>query len=362
MRRSMILVLLTGGILAGLSGLGANDGDDVAARPVTQRRDLSPEEERTIRIFRETAPAVVHVTSVAVRRNPFTFDLFQIPQGTGTGLVWDRDGHVVTNFHVIRGANQVRITLSDQTSYPAEIVGVAPHKDLAVLKFDLSARELEPISIGTSHDLVVGQQVYAIGNPFGLDHTLTTGVISGLGREIESVTRRPIQGVIQTDAAINAGNSGGPLLDSSGRLIGINTAIYSPSGAFAGVGFAVPVNTVQRIVPQLVQHGRVIRPGLGVRLVDDVWAARFGVDGVVVAAVTRGSAAERAGLRGARQTPSGRIELGDVITRLDDRSIRSNDDLFRALDQYEVGDRVSLTVDRAGRSRQVAVTLQEIGR
>jgi S1-C subfamily serine protease len=337
-------------LVALLVGPRALEGWAPAPGPLGVRGALSTEETRTIRIFREAGPSVVHVTSISVRRDFFTFNLFEIPQGTGTGFIWDREGRVVTNYHVIRGGQTAHVTLADQTSWRAELVGVAPHKDLAVLHIDAPTESLKPIPLGVSDDLAVGQHVYAIGNPFGLDQTLTTGVISGLGREIQSVTGRPIQGVIQTDAAINPGNSGGPLLDSAGRLIGINTAIYSPSGAYAGVGFAVPVGTVRRIVPQLIRHGRVIQPGLGVRIADDAWAARFEIEGVVIIGVVQGGAADRAGLRPTR------------ITALDDREVRTSDDLFRALDEYKVGDTLTLTVQRNRATQKFRVTLQEVGR
>jgi S1-C subfamily serine protease len=348
--------LLTAGIGSGVPGQR-----EAGTRTVDERGELSREESRTIDIFRRAAPSVVHVTSVAVRRDLFTFNLFEIPQGSGTGFLWDSNGHLVTNYHVIQGASSAHVTLTDQTTWDAELVGIAAHKDLAVLRIEAPRESLVPIPLGTSHDLVVGQQVYAIGNPFGLDQTLTTGVISGLGREIQSMTRRPIQGVIQTDAAINPGNSGGPLLDSAGRLIGVNTAIYSPSGAYAGVGFAVPVDTVLRIIPQLIRYGRVIRPGLGVRIADDAFASRLGIEGVVVVVVREGSAAHRAGLRGTQRDRSGRIRLGDVLSAIDSHSIGSNDDLFRALDHYEVGDAVTLTIKRNQDTRKVRLVLQEVG-
>jgi S1-C subfamily serine protease len=225
-------------------------------RAVTPRGDLAEDEKTTIAIFRQASPSVVHITTLALRQDAFSLDLFQIPRGTGSGFVWDQDGHVVTNYHVIQGADAARVTLADQSSWTARLVGAYPDKDLAVLMIDAPKNRLRPIPVGTSHDLQVGQKVFAIGNPFGLDQSLTTGVISALGREIESVTRQTIKDMIQTDAAINPGNSGGPLLDSAGRLIGVNTAIFSPSGAYAGIGFAIPVDEVNRVVPKLIRHGK----------------------------------------------------------------------------------------------------------
>lgn len=239
-------------------------------------------------------------------------------------------------------------------------MGVAPDKDLAVLRIDAPASRLRPLPLGTSKDLLVGQRVYAIGNPFGLDQSLTTGVISALGREIESVTRRPIQGVIQTDAAINPGNSGGPLLDSAGRLIGVNTAIYSPSGASAGIGFAIPADTVNRIAPELIRHGRVIRPGLGIQIAEDQIAERLGVNGVLVVDVLPGGAAAKAGIRPTRREASGRVRLGDVIVAVDGKKTDSANDLYIALDQFRVGDDVTVTVLREGKTLQSKVTLEAV--
>ena len=225
-------------------------------RPVVARGDLAEDEKSTIALFKQSSPSVVHITTMTVRQNRFTRDIQQIPQGTGSGFIWDKDGHIVTNYHVIQGADAARVTLADQSTYQARLVGAYPDKDLAVLIIDAKKDRLPPIPLGTSRDLEVGQKVFAIGNPFGLDHSLTTGVISAVGREIESVTHQPIKNVIQTDAAINPGNSGGPLLDSAGRLIGVNTAIYSPSGAYAGIGFAIPVDEVNSVVPRLIREGR----------------------------------------------------------------------------------------------------------
>jgi S1-C subfamily serine protease len=239
-------------------------------------------------------------------------------------------------------------------------VGAAPDKDLAVLRIDAPANKLRAIPVGTSKDLQVGQSVFAIGNPFGLDQSLTTGVISALGREIESVTRRPIQGVIQTDAAINPGNSGGPLLDSAGRLIGVNTAIYSPSGASAGIGFAIPVDTVNRIVPELIRSGKVTRPGMGIQIAEDQIAERLGVTGVLVVDVAQGSAAAKAGLRPTRREASGRVKLGDVITSIDGKKIESANELFLALEKYKIGDSINVSLLREGKAVQVKVTLEAV--
>src|SRR5690606_24114039 len=239
-------------------------------RLVAARGDLASEEKTTIELFQRTSPSVVHVTNLKVRRSGWSMNVMEIPQGTGSGFLWDTSGHVVTNYHVVRGSDLAEVTLSDGTRWRAALVGVEPDKDLAVLRIDAPAEKLRGIAIGVSKDLQVGQKVFAIGNPFGLDQTLTTGIISGLDREIKSISGRPIQGVIQTDAAINPGNSGGPLLDSAGRVIGVNTAIYSPSGAYAGVGFAVPIDTVNRIVPQLIENGKYQPPVLGIRINDQI--------------------------------------------------------------------------------------------
>jgi S1-C subfamily serine protease len=231
---------------------------------------------------------------------------------------------------------------------------------LAVLRIDAPANRLKAIPLGTSKDLQVGQRVFAIGNPFGLDQSLTTGVISALGREIESVTRRPIQGVIQTDAAINPGNSGGPLLDSAGRLIGVNTAIYSPSGGSAGIGFAIPADSVNRIVPELIRYGKIIRPGLGIQIAEEQIAERLGVPGVLVVDVVAGSAAAKAGIRPTRREASGSVRLGDVITAVDGRKTESPNELFLALEKYRVGDAVNVTLLRDGKTVQTKITLEAV--
>lgn len=335
-------------------------------REITPRGDLAADEQSTIGLFQEASPSVVYITSLAVqrvRRDIFTFDLQKIPRGTGTGFLWNELGHVVTNFHVIQGSNEAQVVLSDQSVWEASVVGAEPDKDLAVLKIDAPKSVLRALQVGTSNDLQVGQSVFAIGNPFGLDQTLTTGVISGLGREIESVTRRPIQGVIQTDAAINPGNSGGPLLDSAGRLIGVNTAIYSPSGAYAGIGFAVPVDTVNRIVPQIIQYGRAIKPVLGIELVQDAMARRWNIEGVVVYRVQDGTGAAESGMEGLRYDRYGRIVLGDIITEIEGTEVTDQNSLFRVLDTYSVGDTVELKVKKLReKTRTMKVTLSASSR
>jgi S1-C subfamily serine protease len=327
---------------------------------VVPRGELTSGEKSTIALFRQASPSVVHITAIAVQRDLFTLNLYQIPEGTGSGFIWDNSGKIITNFHVIQNADVAQVTLGDQTTWKARRVGMAPDKDLAVLHIDAPANRLQPIPVGTSKDLMVGQSVFAIGNPFGLDQSLTTGVISALGREIESVTRRPIQGVIQTDAAINPGNSGGPLLDSAGRLIGVNTAIYSPSGASAGIGFAIPVDTVNRIVPELIRYGKVIRPGIGIQIAEDQIADRLGVKGILVVDVVPGSSAAKAGIRPTQREGSGRVHLGDVITAIDGKKVESANELFILLENYKIGDIVNITLLREGKTSQTKITLEAV--
>ncbi len=332
----------------------------VTPRSVTPRGELMPEEKSTITLFKQASPSVVNITSIGIERDLFTLNQYQIPQGTGSGFIWDNTGNVITNFHVIQNADAAQVTLADQSTFKARVVGVAPDKDLAVLRIDAPPAKLQAIPLGTSKDLQVGQNVFAIGNPFGLDQTLTTGVISALNREIESVTRRPIQGVIQSDAAINPGNSGGPLLDSAGRLIGVNTAIYSPSGASAGIGFAIPVDTVNRIVTELIRSGKVTRPGLGIQVADEQIAQRLGVSGVLIIDVAKGSAAAKAGMQPTRRDAAGRVRLGDIITAIDGKKIESPNDLFLALEKYRVGEFVSFTVLRNDKPIQLKIALEAV--
>ncbi|WP_051309823.1 S1C family serine protease [Desulfogranum japonicum] len=327
------------------------------SRPVAARGDLAADEQNTIDIFRNSAPSVVYITSIAVRRNLFNLNVYEMPQGTGSGFIWDSSGRIVTNYHVISDANRIDVTLADHSTWKAVLVGMAPDRDLAVLQISAPASKLKPIPIGESSNLLVGQKVFAIGNPFGLDQTLTTGIVSALGREITSVTGRTIHDVIQTDAAINPGNSGGPLLDSAGRLIGVNTAIYSPSGASSGIGFAVPVGEVNRVVPQIIRHGKIIRPGLGITLANQRLTEELELEGVLVLKVVTGSTAEKAGLRATRQVPGGLI-LGDVILAVNGESVKNYDSLRDEVEKYRVGEKVILLISRDGHKIDVEVTLE----
>jgi S1-C subfamily serine protease len=327
--------------------VAANVPVQESANPtIVPRGNLAEDEKATIALFAGSSSSVVHITTHALERDFFSFNVFEIPQGTGTGFIWDKMGHVVTNLHVIEDADTAHVALADHSTWPAELVGVAPEKDVAVLKIDAPADQLRPLPIGTSRDLQVGQKVFAIGNPFGLDQTLTTGVISALGREIESRTGRPIKDVIQTDAAINPGNSGGPLLDSTGRLIGVNTAIFSPSGAYAGIGFAIPVDTVAWAVPELIDHGKIIRPGLRITVAPERWTERLDLQGVLIMSVEGGSTADAAGLRSTRRDRFGNVYLGDVIVAVDGLAVTSAGDLLSAFERHKVGDEVELTVLR----------------
>jgi S1-C subfamily serine protease len=322
--------------------------------------ELSADERSTIAVFERATKSVVFIANTAIQQDVWSLNIMEVPQGSGSGFVWSKQGHIVTNFHVIYGADAIKVTLADRSEHQAKVVGVDPDHDLAVLQIQMADGPVEPLAIGFSHDLRVGQKVLAIGNPFGLDHTLTTGVVSALGRTIKSMSNRTIEGVIQTDAAINPGNSGGPLLDSAGRLIGVNTQIVSPSGAYAGIGFAVPVDTVNRIVPELIKHGKLIRPGLGVSLVPDAMAKRWGIKGVIIGKVTRGGAADRAGLRGARETMMGQIQLGDVIISVDGKPVATIDDLMDVMEAHKVGDQVTVDILRGNRRERVSVTLQAV--
>lgn len=316
------------------------------------------DEANTTEIFSGASPAVVSVTSSALRRTMFSRNVLEVPSGTGSGFIWSDDGLVVTNFHVIASADKLTVTLAD-TEFPAEVVGVAPERDLAVLRLTAPPDDLVELTLGDSAELSVGRKVLAIGNPFGLDTTLTVGIVSALDREIRSPSGRLIRGVIQTDAAINPGNSGGPLLNSLGQLIGVNTAIYSPSGGSAGIGFAIPVNMVREVVPQLIAYGKILRPILGVELASDQWTRRYGVQGVAIVRVLRGLPAAEAGMQGARSVGRGEISLGDVITSIEGQPIRTQDDYLSALEKYKVGDAIEIVTRRGEETMTFNVTLSE---
>ncbi len=359
------------GILLGLSGgyilldmlRGGNwlqgNGEP---RAITPRADLAQFEKTTIDIFQESSPSVVFITRFGSRIERRGFREYQVPEGgAGSGFVWDKAGHIVTNFHVVQGASQIKVTLADRSTWDATPVGGAADKDLAVIRIEAEPFRLKPIPLGTSDDLRVGQSVFAIGNPFGLDQTLTTGVVSATGRMIQSINGRMIEDVIQTDAAINPGNSGGPLLDSAGRLIGVNTQIVSESGSSSGIGFAVPVDTVNLVVPQLIEHGRVVRPQMGIVVLDEEKRQRFGLRGVVIRSVQPGSGADKAGLRGFFYDDDGELVPGDIIIKINDKDVNSLDELLNRLEQFGGGDSVTVTYQRGDEVRETEVVLQAPG-
>ncbi len=357
LRRRPLLLVLPLLLSAACEGQAQNKGD-AAPRAVTPRGALAADELAHIDVFRRIAPSVVHITTLATERDFFNRAVQQVPRGTGTGFVWDASGHIVTNFHVIQEGSGARVTLNDQSTWPAKLVGYFADRDLAVLKIDAPREKLPPIPIGTSRDLQVGQKVYAIGNPFGLDQTLTMGIVSALNREIESFNNRTIRGVVQTDAAINPGNSGGPLLDSAGRLIGVNTQIASPSGASAGIGFAIPVDEVNRVVPRLIRDGRITRPALGVSAASEqIHRALRLPEGVALVQVTPGGPAARAGLQPFSRARDGSIVAGDVITAVNDEAVASLDDMLTALEKRQPGETVTLSVWRGGRTRKAQAVL-----
>jgi S1-C subfamily serine protease len=307
------------------------------------------DERNTIAIFKAVAPSTVFVTQTRVVYDLFAGSAEEVPAGSGSGFVWDAAGHVVTNYHVVQGAESLTVTFTNDKTFPARVVGTDPHKDIAVLEVKAPAALLVPVKVAATGTLEVGQKAIAIGNPFGLDHTLTTGVISALGRQVHGIGGVTIRDMIQTDAAINPGNSGGPLLDSSGQLIGMNAMIYSKSGSSAGIGFAVPATTIARVVPQIIKTGHAQEMSLGVD-VDPAGRveARLGLQGVAVISVPAGSPAARSGIRGLQRTPAGFV-LGDVIVGINGMKITSYDDLYNALDEHKPGDTVDVAIVRDGK-------------
>ena len=356
-----LLLLAVAGIMLQNAGYLPGFGGRVAkeARPVTPRGDLAEDEKSTIEIFREASPSVVHITTLTHRRDRLSFNVTEIPEGTGTGFIYDDAGHIVTNFHVIRNAQAAKVMLADNSTWDATLVGFELDKDIAVLKISAPPGRLKKVAIGESAGLQVGQKVYAIGSPFGLDQTLTTGVISGLGREIESIGGRPIEGVIQTDAAINPGNSGGPLLDSAGRLIGVNTMIVTHSGAFSGIGFAVPVDIVNQVVPEIIKTGRVERGTIGIQLFDDSITRRLGIkQGALVKSVVENSGADAARIQTTYIDGNGVLHLGDVIVEVAGRPILNASDVQKALIGKKAGEEVTIAVARQNRTLKLNVRLQ----
>ena len=334
-------------------------GFSQAAEKLDYLSFATEDETNTTEVFSGASPSVVYVTSTALRRQMFSLNVLEIPQGAGSGFIWDDSGLIVTNYHVVARANKLTVTLSDQREFEAQVVGLAPERDLAVLRLTDPPEGLVELPLGDSSELSVGRKVLAIGNPFGLDTTLTVGVVSALGREIQSPSGRKIRGVIQTDAAINPGNSGGPLLNSLGQLIGVNTAIYSPSGASAGIGFAIPVNTVREVVPQLIAYGKILRPILGIERASDQWIRRNQIEGVPIVRTYRGFPADDAGMVGARRGNRGEILLGDIIVEVDGQTITNNDDFLSAMERHRVGDTVEITTIRGSSKQSFAVRLTE---
>ena len=336
----------------------AGQSTGAASRKPLPRGPLDAEERATIDVFESARRSVVYIATRQRLVDPWTRNPLEVQRGTGSGFLWDNAGHIVTNHHVVKGASGALVRLADGRSFDAELIGVSPYHDLAVLRIRTGPSQPPPLPLGTSADLRVGQKVFAVGNPFGLDWTLTAGIVSALNRELPGEGGVAIRDLIQTDAAINPGNSGGPLLDSAGRLIGVNTAIFSPSGAYAGIGFAVPVDTVNRVVPRLIDTGRYTRPSLGIGVQSQINAAlsrQYGVQGVYVLSVERGSPAATAGLRAASIDPQENVTIGDVILAVGERRTVSVEDLHDALDRLDPGERVLLRVQRRGQVIRVAV-------
>jgi S1-C subfamily serine protease len=319
-------------------------------------------ETKTIEIYRRAVPSTVNVSNIKLART-FDYGEVEVPQGAGSGYVWDQNGHIITNYHVVQGGSIFVVTFHNDTKqYKAKLVGASPEKDIAVLKLEDKPEKLTPVTLGSSKDLQVGQSSFAIGSPFGLDYTLTTGVISALGRKIEGVAGVKINDMIQTDAAINMGNSGGPLLDSSADLIGMNTVIFSTSGSSAGLGFAVPVDTIKNVVPQIIKHGKYIRPGLGIGIVPDTMKKRLAqkTKGLIISYIDMKGSAAQAGLKGMTQDQFGRIYLGDIITKVDGKEVDSLDDIYQILELKKIGDTVDVQYTREGKILTTKVTLQPL--
>ncbi len=334
---------------------------EATPRLVAARGTLAEDEQATIELFKNASPSVVNITTSRIARDRYQLRPLEVPQGTGSGIVWDARGYILTNFHVIQSADRATVRFDNQKEYEARLVGYAADYDMAVLKIEAPGEELHAVPVGTSADLQVGQKTFAIGNPFGLDHTLSTGVISGLHREITSPSGLPISDVIQTDAAINPGNSGGPLLDSAGRLIGMNTAIASPTHSSAGIGFAVPVDTINLVVPGLIRKGNTDhdrRPVLGIRAAAPPIAKSLGVEGVVIEIVEPGSGAESAGMRSLAYDDKNR-PIADVITAVGGVRVKKIDQIWEIMGEHKAGDVVPVEVLRDGKTMHMDVKLSD---
>ncbi|MCP5261473.1 MAG: trypsin-like peptidase domain-containing protein [Rhodoferax sp.] len=363
LRRAAVTLRVLAVVLLALAGAGmplpAAAQKDGTPRTVSPRGELGAEERATIELFEQARDSVVFISTRSRVRDIWSRNVFTVPRGNGSGFIWDESGHVVTNLHVIEGASEASVKLADGRDYRASLVGASPAHDIAVLRINVPNKRPTPVPLGSSHDLKVGQKVFAIGNPFGLDWTLTSGIVSALNRSINADGGVAIENLVQTDAAVNPGNSGGPLLDSAGRLIGITTAIYSPSGASAGIGFAVPVDTVNRVVPQIIRHGRYIRPTLGIRTDEELnrrLCELLKVRGVVVLRPAPGKPLA-GGLRETTVGRDGAIALGDVIVAVEGKPIESVAQLLARLDDFKPGDTVGVTVMRQGRAATLPLTL-----
>ena len=317
------------------------------------------DEKNTIEVVKATKKSVVFVTKIQQTRD-FFFGSREVARGTGSGFVWDTNGHIVTNYHVVEGGERFAISCPDQKTYPARLVGGEPAKDIAVLKIVGDSSKFVPLVPGVSRTLLVGQKVIAIGNPFGFDHTVTTGIVSALGRNIEGYGGITIRDMIQTDASINPGNSGGPSLNSDGELIGMNTMIYSKTGTSSGIGFAVPVDIIKKIVPQIIKYGKVIRPGVGVSFLPKQYSRQLDVEGAIILEVPKESNAYRAGLRGVYRDRYGRFLVGDVIVDINGIKISSYDNYYNAMDNFRIGQRVTITVMRDEKPKKITMRLVKI--
>ncbi len=325
---------------------------------------LIENEKNSIAVFQASADSVVNVANIRITKSFFDMDATEVQSGVGSGFVWDKNGHIITNYHVVDGGDSFQISFKDDTKqYKAKFIGADPKKDIAVLKLDELPKNLKPIIVGESKGLLVGQKALAIGNPLGLDHTLTTGSVSALDRKIPGYGGVSISGMIQTDASINPGNSGGVLLDSQGKLIGMNTMIFNAGGlqASAGLGFAIPVDTIKNVVPQIIKYKKVIRPGLGIAILEDVYMRRYGIDrGVMIKYVDPKGPAGKAGLRGITRDRRGQYYFGDLIVEINEVKIKNFDDLYTTIDTYKIGDKVKVKYIREDKEKTVELNLVQI--